>query len=188
MSTRPAQQSSSCCPASGRSPPSASSITSQHHPIKHPSQLMRIKGIGRKTYNRIKPYLVVEGETTLRVASPAHRRRVELPRRGSARRDPAGSDRSGPVGSRRTAGARPKCSRAPAQGGSCRPRVDLLPSARALACPRGDGRDRRAARCQQPVVGTRPMHRTPRARRRRPKRCSRSRPHSCRRSRCRRRR
>lgn len=41
-----------------------------HHPVKHPSQLMRVKGIGRKTYDRIKPFLVVEGETTLRVASP----------------------------------------------------------------------------------------------------------------------
>jgi competence protein ComEA len=28
--------------------------------------LMRIKGIGRKTYNRLKPFLAVEGETTLR--------------------------------------------------------------------------------------------------------------------------
>jgi DNA uptake protein ComE-like DNA-binding protein len=42
----------------------------KQHPIKHPSQLMRIKGIGRKTYDRLKPYLVIEGETTLRVASP----------------------------------------------------------------------------------------------------------------------
>lgn len=29
--------------------------------------LMRIKGIGRKTYNRLKPYLSVDGENTLSV-------------------------------------------------------------------------------------------------------------------------
>lgn len=38
--------------------------------LTHASQLMRIKGIGRKTYDRIKPYLVLEGDTTLRVADP----------------------------------------------------------------------------------------------------------------------
>jgi DNA uptake protein ComE-like DNA-binding protein len=41
-----------------------------HHPVKHTSQLMRIKGIGRKTYDRLKPFLVIEGDTNLRVASP----------------------------------------------------------------------------------------------------------------------
>jgi competence protein ComEA len=38
--------------------------------VTHASQLMRVKGIGRKTYDRIKPYLVLEGETTLHVAQP----------------------------------------------------------------------------------------------------------------------
>lgn len=42
----------------------------KQHPIKHTSQLMRVKGIGRKTYDRMKAYLVIEGETTLRVATP----------------------------------------------------------------------------------------------------------------------
>jgi competence protein ComEA len=40
-------------------------------PLSHTSQLMRVKGIGRKTYDRIKPYLVLEGETTLRIAEPS---------------------------------------------------------------------------------------------------------------------
>lgn len=39
--------------------------------LTHTSQLMRVKGIGRKTYDRMKPYLVLEGETTLRVAEPS---------------------------------------------------------------------------------------------------------------------
>lgn len=38
--------------------------------LSHASQLMRVKGIGRKTYDRIRPFLVLEGETTLRVAEP----------------------------------------------------------------------------------------------------------------------
>ena len=40
------------------------------HPVKHTSQLMRIKGIGRKTYDRIKSFLVIEGDTNLRIAAP----------------------------------------------------------------------------------------------------------------------
>ena len=35
-------------------------------PFGHPTHLMRIKGIGPKTFNAIRPYVVVEGETTLR--------------------------------------------------------------------------------------------------------------------------
>jgi len=42
----------------------------QKRRLTHASQLMRIKGIGRKTYDRIKPFLVLEGDTTLRVADP----------------------------------------------------------------------------------------------------------------------
>lgn len=38
--------------------------------VTHASQLMRVKGIGRKTYDRIKPFLVVQGETTLHPADP----------------------------------------------------------------------------------------------------------------------
>lgn len=32
-----------------------------------PIQVMRIKGIGRKTFNKLQPYLTTEGPTTLRV-------------------------------------------------------------------------------------------------------------------------
>jgi competence protein ComEA len=39
-------------------------------PFRDISQLMRVDGIGRKTFDAIKRFLVVEGETTLRVASP----------------------------------------------------------------------------------------------------------------------
>jgi competence protein ComEA len=38
------------------------------YPIRQLTQLMRVKGIGRKTYDKIRPYLILEGETTLRVA------------------------------------------------------------------------------------------------------------------------
>lgn len=37
-------------------------------PFKHRSHVMRVKGVGKKTYLKIKPFLAVEGETTLRVA------------------------------------------------------------------------------------------------------------------------
>lgn len=36
-------------------------------PFKEPMNLMRIKGIGRKTFNACKPFLTVKGETTLHV-------------------------------------------------------------------------------------------------------------------------
>ncbi|TPV92509.1 MAG: helix-hairpin-helix domain-containing protein [Myxococcales bacterium FL481] len=35
------------------------------YPFKTIEQVMRVKGIGRKTFNRIKAYLTVDGETTL---------------------------------------------------------------------------------------------------------------------------
>jgi competence protein ComEA len=37
------------------------------NPFKQRNQIMRVKGIGEKTFAKIKDYLVVEGETTLRV-------------------------------------------------------------------------------------------------------------------------
>jgi competence protein ComEA len=37
------------------------------HKFGDTTHVMRIKGIGRKTYDRIKPFLAVDGETTLRV-------------------------------------------------------------------------------------------------------------------------
>jgi hypothetical protein len=40
----------------------------QKHPIRQLAQLMRVKGIGRKTYDKMRPYLILEGETTLRIA------------------------------------------------------------------------------------------------------------------------
>lgn len=36
-------------------------------PFGHPTHLLRIKGIGRKTFNTMRRYLTVEGETTLHV-------------------------------------------------------------------------------------------------------------------------
>lgn len=42
----------------------------QKRPLSHTSQLMRIKGIGRKTYDRMKPFLVLTGATTLRIVKP----------------------------------------------------------------------------------------------------------------------
>ena len=38
------------------------------HPIRQLAQLMRVKGIGRKTYDKMRPFLILEGETTLRIA------------------------------------------------------------------------------------------------------------------------
>lgn len=37
------------------------------NPFKQRNQIMRVKGIGEKTFAKIKDYLVVEGDTTLRV-------------------------------------------------------------------------------------------------------------------------
>jgi len=36
--------------------------------FSHPSHIMRVKGIGKKTYAEVRRYIAVEGETTLRVA------------------------------------------------------------------------------------------------------------------------
>jgi competence ComEA-like helix-hairpin-helix protein len=40
------------------------------HAFRSTKQLLRIKGIGRKTYDRIRPFVVVTGDTTLRVLYP----------------------------------------------------------------------------------------------------------------------
>jgi competence protein ComEA len=37
-------------------------------PFTHVSHVMRVKGIGRKTYSTIRPFLTLDGETTLRIA------------------------------------------------------------------------------------------------------------------------
>ena len=36
--------------------------------FSHPSHIMRVKGIGKKTYAEVRRYIAVEGETTLHVA------------------------------------------------------------------------------------------------------------------------
>ncbi len=40
----------------------------EKRPFKEVIHIMRIKGIGRKTYQKLKPFLSVKGPTTLRVA------------------------------------------------------------------------------------------------------------------------
>ena len=35
------------------------------------AHIMRVKGVGKKTYARLRPYLTVDGETTLHAVSPA---------------------------------------------------------------------------------------------------------------------
>ncbi len=35
------------------------------------THIMRVKGVGKKTYARLRPYLAVDGETTLHAVSPA---------------------------------------------------------------------------------------------------------------------
>ena len=51
-----------------------------HHAFRRISHVMRIKGIGKKTFARLRPYLAVAGETTLRS--------VESPRLGQASTSP----------------------------------------------------------------------------------------------------
>jgi competence protein ComEA len=36
------------------------------HPFQQRNHIMRVKGIGQKTFDKIKDFLIVEGETTLR--------------------------------------------------------------------------------------------------------------------------
>lgn len=53
----------------------------QHGPFKKTSDLMQVKGFGEKTYERIAPYIAVEGKTTLtsKVKSPGTRRTKKQP-------------------------------------------------------------------------------------------------------------
>ena len=37
------------------------------HPFKERNQIMRVKGVGQKTFAKIKDFLTVEGETTLKL-------------------------------------------------------------------------------------------------------------------------
>lgn len=41
----------------------------QHGPFQRSEDLMNIQGIGEKTFDKLQPFLAVEGETTLRSAS-----------------------------------------------------------------------------------------------------------------------
>jgi competence protein ComEA len=43
----------------------------QRQPFRATYQLMGVKGIGRKTYRRLRPYLTVKGDTTLRHKPPS---------------------------------------------------------------------------------------------------------------------
>ncbi|NMC69516.1 MAG: helix-hairpin-helix domain-containing protein [Myxococcales bacterium] len=61
----------------GVGPSRAQAIIAQRerHPYRRPEDLLSIRGIGRATLNRMLPYVVVEGETTLtRPVPPAARR------------------------------------------------------------------------------------------------------------------
>jgi len=41
------------------------------HPFTRTTHIMRIRGVGRKTFARLRPYITVEGETTLHAVPPA---------------------------------------------------------------------------------------------------------------------
>ena len=44
----------------------------ERHPFRSVSHIMRVKGIGKKTYAAIRPYLTLDGETTLQASSATH--------------------------------------------------------------------------------------------------------------------
>jgi competence protein ComEA len=44
----------------------------ERHPFRSVAHIMRIKGIGKKTYASIRRYLTVDGETTLQASSITH--------------------------------------------------------------------------------------------------------------------
>lgn len=50
----------------------------EHGPFKKTTDLMQVKGIGDRTYERLSPYLTVEGKTTLAVE-------VKMPRKPSSK-------------------------------------------------------------------------------------------------------
>lgn len=54
---------------SGIGPATAAKIVQyrKKYPFKDITHVMRVKGIGRKTFNKIKPHLSLTGETTLKV-------------------------------------------------------------------------------------------------------------------------
>ena len=53
----------------------------QHGPFKKTSDLMQVKGIGAKTFERLAPYIALSGQTTLKakIKSPSTRKRATQP-------------------------------------------------------------------------------------------------------------
>lgn len=53
----------------------------QHGPFKKTSDLMQVKGIGAKTFERLAPYISLSGQTTLKakIKSPSTRKRATQP-------------------------------------------------------------------------------------------------------------
>jgi competence protein ComEA len=49
-------------------------------PFKRPEELVAVKGIGERSYEQLKPYLVTKGETTLK-------EKISLPRQSSSGED-----------------------------------------------------------------------------------------------------
>lgn len=42
------------------------------HPFRKPEELMKVKGIGRKTFGKLRPYIAITGRTTLREEVATH--------------------------------------------------------------------------------------------------------------------
>ena len=55
----------------------------ENGPFKSPEDLMLVQGIGEKTYQLIKPYVAVSGETTLKEKVKASKAAASLPSKGS---------------------------------------------------------------------------------------------------------
>lgn len=55
----------------------------EHGPFKKTSDLMQVKGFGEKTFNRLSPYISVDGKTTL-AAKIQGSRKARTPKAGKA--------------------------------------------------------------------------------------------------------
>lgn len=58
-------------PGIGRSKSEAIFAYRQQHPFKAPQELIEVKGIGPKMFQKLEKYLAVQGPTTIREASSA---------------------------------------------------------------------------------------------------------------------
>jgi competence protein ComEA len=69
----------------------------ENGPFKSPEDLMLVQGIGEKTYQLLKPYLAVSGETTLKEKVKASRPAggSEKPKPEPEKKKPAGGDGEG---------------------------------------------------------------------------------------------